>query len=317
MQKIIFSILAIGLSWGVLAQKQMVSSNATLNGKQNVQVADYNFKVTNTPINAKDNVVYLPDNFGANGCATLDSMIFYSFQYQGYNLPVTGSGMFGGAGQEYALSSAKEIVGVYAVIGITYDGDVVTPNIELMNTSLSALATTTYSIDELSSYQELMPIQKMFSSPVNAQNFILGVYFPEYGETSTDVIIPSTRATCSSGHPIHLLYNGSWTAVSNLFDGFNAHLFVFPIITSSAGLTENDLNQLTYIYPNPANEQIMIASSVKMDKVEIYNIVGQKVYDQNVNGNSISVNTAEFATGQYVVKMYTESGVSIKKMMVK
>ncbi|MDR1112977.1 MAG: T9SS type A sorting domain-containing protein [Bacteroidales bacterium] len=311
-----FSILAIGLSMGggAFAQKQKINVGS-LEGNPTVQRVDHNFKV-NTTLNSKDLIVYWPSIFD-EGCAHSDSTYIYTVTQQEYKIPITGSGMFAGAGQGYTFSSTKTITGVATVMLNTWNGDIVDANIELMNGDrTSVLATTTYNTADLST-TVFTTITSNFPQPVSTQSCFLGVYFPEWTETSTDVLIPTTKADCSEGTPIYVLHQGAWTDVSTLINNFNANLFVFPIVESGAGLNQTDLNNLTYVYPNPATEQVIIASSVKMNKVEIYNIVGQRVAVKDVNGISTSVNTADFASGQYIVKMYTESGVAVKKMIVK
>jgi hypothetical protein len=81
-------------------------------------------------------------------------------------------------------------------------------------------------------------------------------------------------------------------------------------------LSEVELNSLSYVYPNPAKSEVMLASSVTVDRVEVINVLGQVVFASDVNANSIKVNTSEFATGNYIVKMYTEAGVATKKLVV-
>ena len=97
--------------------------------------------------------------------------------------------------------------------------------------------------------------------------------------------------------------------------GVELDLFIFPKV-SGVGLSEVELNSLSYVYPNPAKSEVMLASSVTVDRVEVINVLGQVVFASDVNANSIKVNTSEFATGNYIVKMYTEAGVATKKLIV-
>ncbi|MDR0790177.1 MAG: T9SS type A sorting domain-containing protein, partial [Bacteroidales bacterium] len=288
MKKIILSVLAIGLSVGAFAQKQMVNVGS-LEGKQQVQVADNNSKVQ--PIQKA--TMYLPPIF--NDCADIEDPGYYVFTYQGYQLPITGSGFFGGAGQSYVFSSAKTVTGIAFMAMNDWDGDVVTPDIEMLNDGLSVLASTTYSTSDLVEGEWVMNSYN-FAQPVNSQSFILGVYFPEYTATSTDVIISTTDAGCSEGFPIYLNYQGNWVDASTLFNGFDVHAFIFPIIEGS-GLNDVEINNLTYVYPNPAKNEVMLASSYKMNKVEIFNMLGQKVYESDVNGISTTVNVVDFTAG--------------------
>ena len=103
MKKIILSVLALGLSMGLMAQKAMVSS-ANLDGTQTLTAV----KATATQA-PKATSTYYPEAF--NDCASLEEPLMYTFDYEGYTLYVTGSGMFGGVAQGYALSSAVQVKG--------------------------------------------------------------------------------------------------------------------------------------------------------------------------------------------------------------
>lgn len=62
------------------------------------------------------------------------------------------------------------------------------------------------------------------------------------------------------------------------------------------------------IYPNPVKNDLNIVSKEKIEKVDIYNVVGQKVLTQTqLNNNSISV--SQLAKGTYILKVKTKLGV--------
>lgn len=85
--------------------------------------------------------------------------------------------------------------------------------------------------------------------------------------------------------------------------------------TGQSGL--NDVATIsTSVYPNPAKDVVNLTSSSKMNRVEMFNIMGQKVSEKSVNTNSTSVNVANLNAGTYVVKVYTNAGVSTKKIVV-
>jgi len=309
MKKIILSVLALGLSMGLMAQKAMVSS-ANLDGTQTLTAVKA--KATQAP---KATSTYYPEAF--NDCASLEEPLMYTFDYQGYTMYVTGSGMFGGVAQGYALSSAVQVKGaeIFMMNGWP-DGDEAEPDVVLMNADLSEeLALTTYSTVD-AGLEEFVPVTVNFANPQTVSSFAIAVYFPEYTQTSTDIIVATTEAGCSSGNDNYLLYNGEWTSPADLFDGFDVDMFIFPIIEGSVGLTEAEVNSLSYIFPNPAKDEVMVASSLTMDRVEIVNMLGQVVFAADVNANSVKVNTAEMGAGNYLVKMYTEAGMATKKLVV-
>ena len=309
MKKIILSVLALGLSMGLMAQKTMVSS-VNLDGTQTLTAV----KATATQA-PKAASTYYPEAF--NDCASLEEPLMYTFDYEGYTLYVTGSGMFGGVAQGYALSSAVQVKGaeIFMMNGWP-EGDEAEPDVVLMNADLSEeLALTTYSTAD-AGLEGFVPVTVNFANPQTVSSFAIAVYFPEYTQNSTDIIVATTEAGCSSGNDNYLLYNGEWTSPLDLFDGFDVDMFIFPIIEGSVGLTEAEVNSLSYIFPNPAKDEVMVASSLTMERVEIVNMLGQVVFAADVNANSVKVNTAEMGAGNYLVKMYTEAGMATKKLVV-
>lgn len=294
---------------GLMAQKAMVSS-ANLDGTQTLTAV----KATATQA-PKATSTYYPEAF--NDCASLEEPLMYTFDYEGYTLYVTGSGMFGGVAQGYALSSAVQVKGaeIFMMNGWP-EGDEAEPDVVLMNADLSSeLAVSSYSTAD-AGLEGFAPVTVNFANPQTVSSFAIAVYFPEYTNTSTDIIVATTEAGCSSGNDNYLLYNGEWTSPVDLFDGFDVDMFIFPVIEGSVGLTEAEVNSLSYIFPNPAKDEVMVASSLTMERVEIVNMLGQVVFAADVNANSVKVNTAEMGAGNYLVKMYTEAGMATKKLVV-
>lgn len=293
---------------GLMAQKTMVSS-VNLDGTQTLTAVKA--KATQAPKAAN---AYYPEAF--NDCASLEEPLLYTFDYEGYTLYVTGSGMFGGVAQGYSFSSPVQVVGAEMYLANGYEGDEAEPDVVLMNADLSEeLALTTYSTAD-AGLEGFVPVTVNFANPQTVSSFAIAVYFPEYTQNSTDIIVATTEAGCSSGNDNYLLYNGEWTSPLDLFDGFDVDMFIFPIIEGSVGLTEAEVNSLSYIFPNPAKDEVMVASSLTMERVEIVNMLGQVVFAADVNANSVKVNTAEMGAGNYLVKMYTEAGMATKKLVV-
>lgn len=292
---------------GLMAQKAMVSS-ANLDGTQTLTAV----KATATQAPKAANAYY-PEAF--NDCASLEEPVLYTFDYEGYTLYVTGSGMFGGVAQGYSFSSPVQVVGVEMYLANGYAGDEAEPDVVLTDADLEEVAYTTYSTAD-AGVEGFAPVTVNFNAPQSLSEFAIAVYFPEYTNTSTDIIVATTEAGCSSGNDNYLLYNGEWTSPADLFEGFDVDMFIFPIIEGTVGLTEAEVNSLSYVFPNPAKDEVMVASSLTMDRVEIVNMLGQVVFAADVNANSVKVNTAEMGAGNYLVKMYTEAGMATKKLVV-
>jgi len=82
-------------------------------------------------------------------------------------------------------------------------------------------------------------------------------------------------------------------------------LFIVRDSNSPLATTENEIN-ITSIYPNPANDKLNITSSkVNINKIEIFNILGEKVISINniSNVNRYNLNIKSLNTGFYFVKI--------------
>ena len=72
-------------------------------------------------------------------------------------------------------------------------------------------------------------------------------------------------------------------------------------------------NEIT-IFPNPAKSQLHIrAKSVEIARVEIYSTLGTLV--RKVSNNKAPINIEEISSGLYLVKIYTEKGIVIKRFL--
>jgi hypothetical protein len=69
------------------------------------------------------------------------------------------------------------------------------------------------------------------------------------------------------------------------------------------------------VYPNPANDQlhIMMPASIQLEKVEIYNTLGQRVGEKN----SVDFSIADLASGVHWLKISTSEGVIHKNFIKK
>lgn len=79
---------------------------------------------------------------------------------------------------------------------------------------------------------------------------------------------------------------------------------------------DNDLEQITKVYPNPISNQLWVESEEMIKKVEIYTIVGTKVFEQDYNTcQKANINAAEFPKGLLIIKIYGVSSVMEKKIL--
>lgn len=85
-------------------------------------------------------------------------------------------------------------------------------------------------------------------------------------------------------------------------------------LDQALGSHENSIEGFSY-HPNPINDVININSIENIKKVVIYNILGQKVFDQNINATSSQLNIANLETGSYLMKVSLDGKTASYKVL--
>ena len=83
---------------------------------------------------------------------------------------------------------------------------------------------------------------------------------------------------------------------------------------SLSTLSVEDVSNLeTLIYPNPAREKLWIAVNPPLKRVEIYDYNGRLILEKKVNSDSVSLD--ELPKGNYLIRLYNESGETVRKLI--
>ncbi|MCF8302525.1 MAG: T9SS type A sorting domain-containing protein [Bacteroidales bacterium] len=85
-----------------------------------------------------------------------------------------------------------------------------------------------------------------------------------------------------------------------------------------SGLEENPLaSQIPVsVYPNPAGEQINIKTRGRIDKVQIFNSMGQQVFQKHYSSPHIKLNVSEFESSVYIIRVQTPDGLFTHKILI-
>jgi len=79
--------------------------------------------------------------------------------------------------------------------------------------------------------------------------------------------------------------------------------------STTIGIRKNTLNNNEIkIYPNPANDQLTIESSENVDKIILYNFLGAKIREMEVNGNKATLHRDKLPSGLYLLKVFDKKG---------
>ena len=82
---------------------------------------------------------------------------------------------------------------------------------------------------------------------------------------------------------------------------------------SFLGVEDEILAEGLKIYPNPVSDILSVESKLALKKVEIYSILGQKVKEINSDFNSISTN--HLSRGIFLIKIYSDKGIAVRKLI--
>ena len=69
------------------------------------------------------------------------------------------------------------------------------------------------------------------------------------------------------------------------------------------------------LYPNPTNGNITIEAE-GMQRLTVVNELGQVVYDAEVSNDTETLNMSQFGSGVYMIRIYTENGMGVKRVSV-
>ena len=101
---------------------------------------------------------------------------------------------------------------------------------------------------------------------------------------------------------------------SNSFDNPKV---VVPVSLSTTEVSVNEHNQIVVtLYPNPATEYLNLSADL-IQRVEIYNMAGQKVLDNTCNDSHVVISTGNLTAGTYMVTVTTNSGNTTKKVIIR
>ena len=96
----------------------------------------------------------------------------------------------------------------------------------------------------------------------------------------------------------------------------DAFIFCVDDVQYTGTVAVEESNIASSVYPNPASDFVTFAAQENINKVEVYNVVGQLIYSNNETNNQVMVNVKDFSNGVYIAKLFTNSGTSTQKFNV-
>lgn len=95
---------------------------------------------------------------------------------------------------------------------------------------------------------------------------------------------------------------------------YDPNQFYLHVYYSTDGVNEHAENSIS-IFPNPTTSRFTVEGA-DMNHISVYNLVGQKVYEMECQGNSVDINLSNAETGIYMVRISTANGEVTKRITV-
>ena len=90
--------------------------------------------------------------------------------------------------------------------------------------------------------------------------------------------------------------------------------FYLKVYYSPTEVDENQTSALK-LYPNPAQQSLSLEAE-GMTYIEVYDVLGQLVYQQGTESNNLTLNVSDWTEGLYFVKVQTQSGWFIRRVSI-
>lgn len=95
----------------------------------------------------------------------------------------------------------------------------------------------------------------------------------------------------------------------------NIKVFGDAVIEGDA-INETNTDQTVEVYPNPANNFMAISSQNLIQKIEIYNLLGERIQLCEPNQTNYNISVNDFNNGLYLIKIKTHKGETVKKINI-
>ena len=152
-------------------------------------------------------------------------------------------------------------------------------------------------------------------------NFAIGIDFDQL--YSTDTVALYTNKDGDAGTREQSWEQdvaGNWVTLKYSWP-LNVDFAIFPIVNTSVGLQVlSSVNQLINVWPNPSQDGVfnINVTESQLKNIQIYNsklqLINSKFYSLNTSSSQIRFENS--ARGVYFVKIITENGVSLEKVIV-
>lgn len=137
----------------------------------------------------------------------------------------------------------------------------------------------------------------------------------EVRHTGSNGITTSIDAAGTGTSGYGTLFTACWSASTSVLQGN----FSYVKISSGSvlGVKSVEIDGSTTVYPNPVKDQLFVKSANDIVELNIFNLVGQKIYSQKNSARNPQVNVSGLAKGNYILQTIDKTGSSTSTKFIK
>ena len=117
------------------------------------------------------------------------------------------------------------------------------------------------------------------------------------------------------GNPNSMLVGENLTYMG---DTWRFSWMIEALFSGNVGINGSDMSNMHFsIFPNPASNRITLGNLPDNALVEIVDINGRKAYSTRAIGNKLTIDNAHLTPGIYLVRVTSERGLGIQRLIIK
>ena len=198
-----------------------------------------------------------------------------------------------------------------------------TPDDEIHNFTLSAMASTFYSISgNMNSTAGAATFDGLnLTARFKMESATRITYTTTSTSTLTLVFDPTFTGTVKLNGLAYTAIAGVVSipnvpiGLNTITKGTTANLFYIKTVFDALGLPQNMTKQKLILYPNPVTNQLNIVSDSRIENVMIYSLTGKLV--KSIENDTKIIDISALSSGNYFVKVQTEQGVFNQRIIKK
>lgn len=152
-------------------------------------------------------------------------------------------------------------------------------------------------------------------------------YWPHYNPMTPGIVItfnpltiPTQISTISNYNLISISNDNSSPLGASIYSihdddklWFDKYSIDAPCNISNLGFQDIENESKLKLFPNPTKDKLNIISTEKIDSIEIYNSIGEKLFVTSSNGNKAVINVVNYVPGVYFLKIVSVTGSHVKQ----